>query len=216
VTGGQSTLIPFVQDGSDVATSFSLVNPYATSTVASLAFFSATGAPAAIATGSAAAAAWQNLTIPAYGTVIITTTGTSSPQKQAFAIVTTGDATKRLAAVAQVGLDLVAPSAAVTPPFVVPFDATSTAATTLYIFNPATSGSVSLGLAVYNTAGTLLGSGTIVVPAQQQGTVAMSKTASVFAGQKGTLLITGSAPVWSMGVRVDSGGRIDMVPPQAH
>ena len=215
VTGGQSTLIPFVQDGSGVATSFSLLNPYASPTVASLSFYSATGAPAAIATGSVAAA-WQNLTIPAYGTATITTGGTSSPQQQAFAIVTTGDATKRLATVAQVGQDLVAPSAAVTPPFVVPFDATSTATTTLYIFNPATSGSVSLALAVYNTAGTLLGSGTIAVPAQQQGTVAMSRTASAFAGQKGTLLVTGSAPVWAMGVRVDSGGRIDMVPPQAH
>jgi hypothetical protein len=36
---------------------------------------------------------------------------------------------------------------------------------------------------------------------------------AAFAGQKGTLYVTGSAPVWSMGVRVDGGGRIDMVPP---
>ena len=215
VSGGQSTLIPFVLDGSGVSTSFSVVNPYATPTVASLSFYSATGAPTAIATGSAAAA-WQNLTIPAYGTATIATAGTSSPQKQVFAIVTTGDASKRLAAVAQVGPDLVAPSAAVMPPFVVPFDATSTATTTLYIFNPATSGSASLGIAVYNGAGSALGSGSIVVPAQQQGTVAMSKSVTAFAGQKGTLLVTGSAPVWAMAVRVDSGGRINMVPPQAH
>jgi hypothetical protein len=33
---------------------------------------------------------------------------------------------------AQVGQDLVSPSIALTPPFVVPFDATSTATTTLY------------------------------------------------------------------------------------
>ncbi len=214
VTGGQATVIPLVEDGSGVVTSFTLLNPYASPTVASLAFFSGSGVPVSIATGTAAATSWQNVTIPAYGTATIATTGSSSPQKQGFAIVETGDATKRLPAVAQVGADLVAPSVAMTPPFVVPFDATSTAATTLYVFNPATAGSVTLGLTIYNSAGTTLGSGNIVVPAQQQGTVTMSKSAAVFAGQKGTLSVTGSAPVWSMGVRVDGGGRIDMVPPE--
>jgi len=213
VTGGQSTLIPLIEDGSGVATSFTLLNPYASPTVTSLSFFSAAGTPISVATGTAAAASWQNLTIPAYGAATITTAGGSSPQKQGFAIVQTGDATKRVTAMAQVGLDLISPSAALTPPFVVPFDATSTATTTLYIYNPATTGSVTLGLTIYNSAGTTLGSGQIVIPALQQGAVTMSRSGAVFGGQKGTLYVTGSAPVWSMGVRVDGGGRIDMVPP---
>jgi len=213
VTGGQSTLIPLIEDGSGVATSFTLLNPYASPTVASLSFFSAAGAPISIATGTAAATSWQNLTIPAYGAVTIATTGGSSPQKQGFAMVETGDATKRVPAMAQVGLDLVSPSLALTPPFVVPFDATSTATTTLYIYNPASTGSATLALTIYSSAGTTLGTGQIVIPALQQGTVTMSKSMAVFGGQKGTLSVTGSAPVWSMGVRVDSGGRIDMVPP---
>jgi hypothetical protein len=213
VAGGQSTLIPLVEDGSGVATSFTLLNPYASPTVASLSFFSAAGAPISIATGTTGAAAWQNLTIPPYGAVTIATTGGSSPQKQGFAMVQTGDATKRVPAMAQVGLDLISPSVALTPPFVVPFDATSSATTTLYIYNPATSGSMTLGLTIYNGAGTTLGSGQIVIPALQQGAVTMSKSVAVFGGQKGTLYITGSAPVWSMGMRVDGGGRIDMVPP---
>ena len=213
VTGGQSTLIPVIEDGSGVATSFTLLNPYASPTAASLSFFSAAGAPVSIATATAAAAAWQNLTIPAYGAAIIATAGSSSPQKQGFAIVQTGDATKRVPAMAQVGLDLISPSLALTPPFVVPFDATSSATTTLYIYNPAPTGSVTLGLTIYNGAGTTLGTGQIVIPAQQQGTVTMSNNMAVFAGQKGTLYVTGSAPVWSMGVRVGGDGRIDMVPP---
>ncbi len=213
VTGGQSTLIPLIEDGAGVVTSFTLLNPYPSPTVASLSFFSAAGTPISIATGTAAAAAWQNLTIPAYGATTIATTGSSSPQKQGFAIVQTGDATKRVPVMAQVGLDLVSPSVALTPPFVVPFDATSSATTTLYLYNPATAGSVTLGLTIYNSAGTTLGSGQIVIPALQQGTVTMSKSIAVFGGQKGTLYVTGSSPVFSMGVRVDGGGRIDMVPP---
>ena len=213
VTGGQSTLIPLIEDGAGVATTFTLPNPYASPTVASLSFFSVAGAPISIAAGTAAAASWQNLTIPAYGAVTIATAGSSSPQKQGFAMVETGDATKRVPAMAQVGLDLVSPSVALTPPFVVPFDATSTATTTLYIYNPASTGSATLELTIYNSAGTTLGTGQIVIPALQQGTVTMSKSAAVFGGQKGTLYVSGSAPVWSMGVRVDGGGRIDMVPP---
>jgi hypothetical protein len=216
VSGGQSTLIPLIEDGAGVATSFTLLNPYASPTVASLSFFSAAGAPISIATGAAAAASWQNLTIPAYGAVTIATSGSSSPQKQGFAMVETGDATKRVPAMAQVGLDLISPSVALTPPFVVPFDATSTATTTLYIYNPASAGSATLELTIYNSAGTTLGTGQIVVPALQQGTVTMSKSAAVFGGQKGTLYVTGSAPVWSMGIRVDGGGRIDMVPPSVN
>ena len=213
VTGGQTTLIPLIEDGSGVATSFTLLNPYPSPTVASLSFFSAAGAPISVATGTAAAASWQNVTIPAYGATTIATTGSSSPQKQGFAIVQTGDATRRVPAMAQVGLDLISPSVALTPPFVVPFDATSNATTTLYLYNPATTGSVTLGLTIYNSAGTTLGSGQIVIPALQQGTITMSKSVAVFGGQKGTLYVTGSAPVWSMGVRTDGGGRIDMVPP---
>jgi len=213
VTGGQSTLIPLIEDGAGVATSFTLLNPYPSPTVASLSFLSAAGSPISIATGTAAAAAWQNLTIPAYGAVTIATTGSSSPQKQGFAMVQTGDPTKRLAAMAQVGLDLVSPSVALTPPFVMPFDATSNNTTTLYIYNPATAGSVTLGLTIYNSAGTTLGTGQIVISALQQGAVAMSKSSAVFGGQKGTLYVSGPVPVWSMGIRVDGGGRIDMVPP---
>ena len=41
----------------------------------------------------------------------------------------------------------------------------------------------------------------------------MSNSMAAFAGQKGTLSVAGSAPVWSMGVRVGGDGRIDMVPP---
>jgi hypothetical protein len=216
VTGGQSTLIPLMEDGAGVATSFTLLNPYASPTVASLSFFSEAGAPISIATGTAAAASWQNLTIPAYGVVTIATTGSSNPQKQGFAMVETGDATKRVPAMAQVGLDLVSPSVALTPPFVVPFDATSTAITTLYIYNPASTGSATLELTIYSGTGTTLGTGQIVIPALQQGTVTMSKSVAVFGGQKGTLYVTGSAPVWSMGVRVDGGGRIDMVPPSVN
>ncbi|MFZ0934806.1 MAG: hypothetical protein WB579_15375 [Bryobacteraceae bacterium] len=213
VTGGQSTLIPLIEDGAGVATSFTLLNPYPSPTVASLSFFSGAGAPISIATGTAAASSWQNLTIPAYGAATISTTGSSSPQKQGFAIIQTGDATKRVPAMAQVGLDLVSPSVSLTPPFVVPFDATSTATTTLYVYNPATTGSVTLSLTIYTAAGTTLGNGQIVIPALQEGTVTMSKSLAAFAGQKGTLSVTGSSPVWSMGVRVDGGGRIDMVPP---
>ena len=213
VTGGQSTLIPLIEDGSGVATSFTLLNPYASPTAISLSFFSAAGAPISIATGTATAALWQNLTIPAYGAATIATTGISSPQKQGFAVVQTGDATKRIPAMAQVGVDLISPSVALTPPFVVPFDATSTASTTLYIYNPSPTGSVTLGLTIYGSSGTTLGSGQIVIPALQQGTVTMSKNLAVFGGQKGILYVTGLAPVWTMGVRVDGGGRIDMVPP---
>jgi len=213
VTGGQTTLIPLIEDGSGVSTSFTLLNPYATPTVASLSFFSGAGAPLSIATGTAAATSWQNLTVPAYGTATVTTAGNSSPQKAGFALVETGDSTKRVAAMAQVGLDLVSPSVAVTPPFAVPFDATSSATTTLYIYNPATTGSITLGLTIFNSAGTTLGTGQIVIPARQQGTVAMSKALAVFSGQKGTLYVTGSAPVWSTALRVDGGGRIEMVPP---
>jgi len=213
VSGGQSTLIPLIEDGAGVATTFSLLNPYPSPTVASLSFFSAAGAPISVATGTAAAASWQNLTIPAYGAVTVATTGSSNPQKQGFAVIQTGDATKRVPAVAQVGLDLISTSVALTPPFVVPFDGTSTATTTLYIYNPASTGSVTLGLTVYDSSGRALGTGQIVIPALQQGSVTMSKTLPVFGGQKGMLYVTGSSPVWSMGVRAGSDGRIDMVPP---
>jgi hypothetical protein len=212
VTGGQAALIPLFEDGAGVATSFTLLNPYPSATAASLAFFSAAGAPVPVATG-AAATAWQNVTIPAYGAATITTTGSSSMQEQGFVIIQTGDAAKRVAAEAQVGQDLVSPSIALTPPFVVPFDATSSATTTLYLYNPAATGSVTLGLTIYGSSGNMLGTGQLVIPPQQQGTVTMSRTVSVFAGQKGMLLVTGPAPVWSTGVRVGSDGRIDMVPP---
>jgi len=216
VTGGQSMLIPLIEDGAGVGTNFTLLNPYPSPTVASLSFFSASGAPISVATGTAAAASWQNLTIPAYGAATVATTGSSSPQKQGFAVIQTGDATRRVPAVAQVGLDLVSPSVVLTPPFAMPFDATSTATTTLYIYNPASTGSVALGLTVYNSSGGTLGAGQIVVPAHQQGTVTMSKTVPVFGGQKGMLYVTGPSPVWSMGVRVGGDGRIDMVPPVAN
>ena len=212
VTGGQTTLIPLIEDGGGVSTTFTLLNPYPTATAASLSFFSGSGAPLSISTGTAAAS-WQNLTIPAYGTATVTTAGSSNPQKTGFAIVQTGDSTKRVTGMAQVGLDLISPSAAVAPPFAVPFDATSTSTTTLYIFNPATTGSATLGLAILNSSGTTVGTGQIVIPAQQQGAVPMSKSLAVFSGQKGMLYVTGPATVWAMAMRVDGGGRIEMVPP---
>jgi len=216
VSGGQTTLIPLIEDGGGLATTFTLLNPYPATAVASLSFFNSAGAPVSISTATAAASAWQNVTIPAHGTATIATSGGSNPQKQGFALIQAGTAANPIPAVAQVGLDLVSPSVPLTPPFVVPFDATSSATTTLYIYNPAPTGSLTLGLTVYSSSGTMLGAGQIVIPGLQQGTVTMSKSIAVFAGQKGTLYVTGSGPVWSMGIRVDSGGRINMVPPTAN
>ena len=70
-------------------------------------------------------------------------------------------------------------------------------------------------MAVYDTAGKLLGTGQITIPAQQQGVIAMSKTASVFGGNKGILSLSGSATVVAMGIRAGSDGRMNTVAPLA-
>jgi len=213
VTGGQSTLIPWIEDGSGAATTFTLLNPYPSATAASVSFFSAGGVPMPVATLGGASSAWQNLTIPAYGTATITTSGTSSPQKQGFAVVQTGDTTKRVLAAAKVGLDLVSSSLPMTPPFAIPFDATANATTMLYLYNPSATVLAGLGLSVYNSSGSLVGTGQLVVPPNQQGTVIMAKSMPVFGGQKGMLYITGASPVWSMGVQVGGDGPVEMVQP---
>lgn len=212
VKGGLVTVVPLLLDGSGATTTFTLVNPYATSTAASISFVSTTGGAITVPIGTTAVA-WQNLTIPAFGTTIITTAGTSSPQKAGMALIQTSDTTKRVRAWAQIGNDIVAPMQQMTSPFLLPFDATGTASTTLYFFNPAATGTVSLNLNIYDTTGTLVGTGLASIPAQQEGTLAMNKTATVFGGRKGTLLLTPSSPVLAMGLRTATDGRISSSPP---
>ena len=163
----------------------------------------------------ASTAAWQNLVLPANGATVVATSGTSSPAKQGFAVLQSGDATKKLAIMAQVGADEVAPSASLTPPFVIPFNATSAATTTAYLYNPSSSGSVVLSLAIYDITGKALGAGQITIPAGQQGAIPMSKSAAGFGGSQGTLVVGGTGSVLAMGLRAGTDGRIEMVPPQA-
>ena len=211
VKGGPVTVIPLFLDGSGASTSFSLVNPYATATVASLSFESSTGAAVAVPVASATAS-WQNVTIPAFGTTTISTAGNSSPQKSGMAVIQSGDPAKRVQAWAQINGDTVAPAAQVTPPFVVPFDATAAAGTTLYLFNTAATGTLALNLNVYDTSGTLVGTGLMTIPAQQEGILPMTRTAAVFGGRKGILDVTATGPVSAMGIRTAADGRISSVP----
>jgi len=213
VSGGPTVVVPFVADGGGVSTMFTILNPHATATNASIAFFSDNGVSLTLPVG-ASTAAWQNLILPANGVTVVATSGTSSPSKQGFAILQSGDPSKKLAIMAQVGVDEVAPSAALTPPFVMPFNATSGATTTAYLYNPSAS-SLNLSLAIYDNTGKALGSGQIAIPAGQQGAIPMSKSAAGFGNTQGTLVVSGSGPVLAMGVRVGSDGRIEMVPAQA-
>jgi len=212
VKGGLITVVPLFLDGAGAATTFTLVNPYATSTATSISFLSTAGTAITVPIGTTSMS-WQNITIPAFGSTIINTTGTSSPQKAGMALIQTSDATKRIRAWAQVGNDIVAPMQQMASPFVLPFDATGIASATLYFFNPAATGTVSMNLSVYDTAGTLVGTGLASIPAQQEGTLPMTRTAAVFGGRKGTLLVTPSGSVSAMGLRTATDGRISSSPP---
>jgi hypothetical protein len=214
VSGGPVTVVPFVTDGPGVGTTLTILNPHATATNASIAFYAFNGTPLQMPVG-ASTAAWQNLVLPANGATVVVTSGTSNPTKQGFAVLQSGDPTKKLAIMAQAGADQVAPSVTVTPPFVIPFDATTGATTTAYLYNPNSSGSVTFSLGIYDYTGKALGSGQITVPAGQQGVIPMSKSAAAFGGSQGTLVVGGSGAVLAAGLRVGTDGRIEMVPPQA-
>ena len=214
VKGGPVTVIPLFVDGSGIATTFTLVNPYATATVASISFAGANGAAIAVPVGQATPAAWQNVTIPAFGTATVATAGSPSPQKQGIATIQSGDPAKRVQAWAQVNGDVVDPTVLAAPPFVVPFDATGTAFTTLYLFNPAATGTLNLNLSVYDTTGLLIGTGSIGIPGQQEGAIPMSRTAAVFGGRKGILVVTGTGPVSAMAIRTAADGRLGSVAPE--
>jgi hypothetical protein len=214
VSGGTIAVVPFVADGGGMSTTLTILNPHATATNASIAFFSDNGTPLTMPVGTSAAA-WQNLVLPANGATVVVTSGTSSPSKQGFAILQSGDPAKKLAIMAQVGVDEVAPSASLTPPFAIPFNATSGATTTAYLYNPNAGGSLNLSLAIYDNTGKALGSGQIAIPGGQQGAIPMSKSAAGFGGTQGTLVVSGSGSVLAMGLRVGTDGRIEMVPAQA-
>jgi hypothetical protein len=213
VSGGPIAVVPLVADGGGVSTTLTILNPHPTATNASIAFFSDNGTSLTMPVG-ASTAAWQNLVLPANGATVVVTSGTSNPSKQGFAILQSGDPAKKLAIMAQVGVDEVAPSATLAPPFGIPFNATSGATTTAYLYNPAASGSLTLSLAIYDNTGEVLGSGQITIPAGQQGAIPMSKSAAAFGGTQGTLVVGGSGSVLAMGLRVGTDGRIEMVPAQ--
>jgi hypothetical protein len=213
VSGGPIVVVPLVADGGGVSTTLTILNPHATATNASIAFFSENGASLPLPVG-ASTTAWQNLILPADGVTVVVTSGTSSPSKQGFAILQSGDPSKKLAIMAQVGVDEVAPSATLTLPFVMPFNATSGATTAAYLYNPSAS-SLNLSLSIYDNTGRALGSGQIAIPAGQQGAIPMSKSAAGFGGTQGTLVVSGSGSVLAMGLRVGTDGRIEMVPAQA-
>jgi len=212
VKGGLVTVVPLFLDGAGTGTAFTLVNPYPTTTATSISFLSTAGTAITVPIGTTSMS-WQNITIPAFGSTTISTTGTSSPQKAGMALIQTSDATKRVRAWAQIANDVVAPMQLMASPFLVPFDATGSASTTLYFFNPAGTGTVAMNLSVYDTAGTLVGTGLTSIPAQQEGTLPMTRTAAVFGGRKGTLLVTPSASVSAMGLRTATDGRISSSPP---
>ena len=213
VKGGPVTVIPLFLDGGGMTTTFTLVNPFATTTVASISFATASGAATTLPLGQAQAA-WQNVTIPAHGTATVVTAGSSSPQKQGMAMIQSADPAKRVQAWAQINSDAIAPVVLTAPPFTVPFDATGTAFTTLYLFNPAATGTLTLSLAVFDTGGVAIASGTITIPAQQEGSIPMTRTASGFGGKKGTLFVDGKGPVSVMGIRAAADGRLSSVPPE--
>jgi hypothetical protein len=212
--GGPVTLIPYFKDGGSVATTFMLVNPYATATNASISFVSGTGTALTVPVGTASVS-WQNVTIPAYGSAAVTTTGASSPVKQGMALVQSNDATKKLQANALVGLDLLTGATAPSLPFVIPFDATGTPSATLYLFNNSITATSTLNLTIYDTNGAVVGTGQITVPPQQEGAIAMTKTAAVFGGRKGILYVSGSGSFLSMSIRTATDGSLSNVPPLA-
>lgn len=214
VKGGPASFIPLVQDGAGAITSFTLMNPYSSATLVSMAFASPNGAPLPMPlAGSASPVSWQNVTIQPFGTFVLATTGTSNPQKQGMAIVQSGDPAKRVQVYAQINQDVVSPADLLTLPVAVPFDATTAASTTLYLYNPAATGSIALALTLYDQAGMTVGTGQVAIPAGQQAVVSMSRTAAVFGGNKGTLYITGSGDILAAALRTAPDGRIGMVAP---
>lgn len=209
--GGPVTIIPLVLDGGGSSTIFTLVNAYGTATLASIAFSSGNGNALTIPLGTQLTS-WQNLTIPPFGTATILTAGNSTPQKSGMAAIQSNDPVKRIRAWSQINADALDSAEPVALPFVVPFDATTAASTTLYLFNSADTASATLSLSIYDTGGTLLGSGMITIPAQQEGSVAMTKTAAVFGGKKGILYVTGTGTLSAMGIRTAADGRLSSVP----
>jgi hypothetical protein len=55
VSGGPITIIPFVADGGGVSTTLTILNPHATATNASIAFFANNGTPLPMPVGAATA-----------------------------------------------------------------------------------------------------------------------------------------------------------------
>jgi hypothetical protein len=215
VKGGPVTVIPLFQDSVGVSTSFTLANPYGTATNASISFAAANGATVTVPVGQSQASSWQNVTIPAFGTVTVTTAGSSTPPKQGIAVIQSGDAAKRVQALALINSDVVPAALPVAPPLVVPFDATSSATTTLYIYNASTTDITTLTLTIHDTSGSVAGTGQITIPPQQEGTIAMFRSAAVFGGHKGLLYVNGRGSLLVMGIRTASDGRLSGVIPAA-
>jgi hypothetical protein len=211
--GGQTTVSPLFIDGSGAATTFTLSNPYSTATNASISFLAFNGTAITQAVTGQGTASWFNFTIQPFASTVVTTSGTSSPQHGGFALIQTTDPTKRIAVTTQINNDMVATSQSISLPMVIPFDATSTPSTTLYIFNPAASGAASFTMSVYNSAGTLVGSTSASVPAQQEGTITMNTSAALFGGNKGLLYLSGSGPLTVMGIHTAADGRLSSVAP---
>lgn len=213
--GGSGTVIPLFLDGSGMATTFTLVNPYPTATVATVSFRAANGTAASVPLGDGQTASFANVTIPASGTATVATAGTSSPQTKGMATIQSADPAKRVQAWAQINSDGIAPALLTATPLAAPFDATTAAFTTLYVFNPAATGTVTLTLTIYDTTGAVIGNGTIAIPAQQEGSIPMTETAMVFGGRKGILKVEGSGSVWAMGIRTAADGRLSSIIPES-
>ena len=213
VKGGPVSVIPLVFDGAGVSTSLILLNPYASATNASVSFALGSGAALPMPFAGAAAAAWQNVTIPAFGAATVTTAGTSSPQKLGLAVVQSSDATKRVQPVAQVGQDLIPPSVIAALPLAMQFDATGTYTTSLYLYNPGNT-ALSASFTVYDSGGAVIGSGAVSLAPQQQSYILTSKSATVVGGKKGTIYVTGTGAVLAMGIRTGSDGRMEALIPE--
>ncbi|HLK62431.1 MAG TPA: hypothetical protein VKU19_03270 [Bryobacteraceae bacterium] len=213
VKGGPMTVIPYFVDGLGTTTTFTLINPYGTQSVASLSFATSGGAAISIPVGTAMVS-WQNITLPPFGTAIVSTVGSSSPQKSGMALVQSGDQAKRIQAWAQINNnDIVGAGVNLMAPFSMPFDATSAAGTTLYVFNPSSTATLTLSLSIYDNTGAAVGSGSLTIPPQQEGVLPMTRTAAVFGGRKGLVYVTGGSSVSAIGVHTATDGRISSVAP---
>jgi hypothetical protein len=132
-----------------------------------------------------------------------------------MAVIQSADPAKRVQAWAQINSDGIAPALLTATPLAAPFDATTAAFTTLYVFNPAATGTVTLTLTIYDTTGAVIGNGTIAIPAQQEGSIPMTETAVVFGGRRGILKVDGSGSVWAMGIRTAADGRLSSIIPES-